>query len=900
MGQVRGYPEYWEADVVLRDGVTAHIRPITPEDAPGVEQFHLGQSETSIYYRFFTYKSTLTPKELERFTNVDYRDRVAFVITAGGHIIGIGRYDRLNNPTEAEVAFNIADAHQGRGLGSILLEHLAAAALENGITRFSAEVLPENRKMLSVFSDAGYEIQRSFDDGVIAVHFDIDPTAKSLAVMEAREHRAEARSVAEVLRPQRVAVVGVSKSPTTMGRMVFNHIRDAGFTGTVYGVNARLAAADPEQRLYPRLSDLPENVDLVVIAVPNRNVHEVIAECAGKSVKGLLVLSAGYADDGDAGLERQRHLVREARKNGMRVLGPASLGISNTDPEIMLNASPAPQLPKRGRVGVFTQSAALGSLLFASAARRAVGISTAVSAGNRADISGNDLMQYWEDDPNTSVVGMYLESIGNPRKFSRIARRLALTKPVIVAKSDVMGLQLPPGHVVRTTQAPAGALDAMMRQSGVIRVKSNDELVDIAMVLASQPVPLGSHIAVLSNSLALGKVVADNASAWNLTPTVLTANLNLSGNTERITSQLSKAVTEVLSGTQADAAVVTLIPTPGVATDTLAATIYNAARAAGKPVVASFAGVMDQSLEASGLVSGPDFDPAPEGLDQGLPCYSSPGAAVRALGAATRYGMWRAHDHGEYLEPEGIRDEDATRLLENWMKDVNGAQLLTLDSEESVQLLASYGVRALRTIKVSTAQEAVAAAHLLGWPVALKSTDAYLRRRLDLGGVRLNLGNPVQLAEAVDSMKEELRAYGRSGMEVQAMAEPGQACVIRAMEDPLLGPVISFGMAGDATQILDDWAHRITPLTTQDVADMVRQPRAAIKLAGHQESFAVDKGALEDVLMRIAVLKDRHPEIASISIDPLLVHRDAVALSATIMLGNPEQRTDSARRAMRD
>ena len=368
----------------------------------------------------------LSSKELKRFTEVDYRDRVALVITIGGEIIGIGRYDRLDDPAEAEVAFNIADAHQGRGIGSILLEHLAAAARENGIRRFSAEVLPENRKMLMVFSDAGYDVKRHFDDGVVSLEFNIDPTDKSRAVMESREHRAEARSVQDLLAPSSVAVIGASRKWGTVGYQLLEHIIEGGFTGPVYAINPE-ALELAGMLSFGRLSEVPGPVQLAIVAVPYEEVPKVVDECAARRSQG----SRG----GLRGLRGRRRarpgapagdLVRQARANGMRVIGPASLGIVNTHPAVSLNASMAPALARRGGLGLFSQSAAIGVALYAASSRRRVGISTFLSAGNRADVSGNDMMQFWEDDADTTAVGLYLESIGNPRKFSRLARRLAL------------------------------------------------------------------------------------------------------------------------------------------------------------------------------------------------------------------------------------------------------------------------------------------------------------------------------------------------------------------------------------------------------------------------------------------------------------------------------------------
>ncbi|WP_090586785.1 bifunctional GNAT family N-acetyltransferase/acetate--CoA ligase family protein [Arthrobacter subterraneus] len=892
------YPEYWEADVVLRDGSTGHLRPISPDDADAVQAFHMRQSQNSIYLRFFTYKSSLSEKELKRFTEVDHVGRVAFVVTRGQDIIGIGRYDRLDNPDEAEVAFNVSDAYQGRGLGSILLEHLAAAARENGIRRFTAEVLPENRKMITVFAEAGYEVERRFDDGVVELNFNIDPTERSRAVMEAREHRAEARSMQTLLAPSSVAVIGASRSWGSVGYSLLEHIVDGGFTGPVAGVNPEAFELNG-MVAYGSIAEVPGPVDLAVIAVPYDQVLAVVEECGRAGVKGLLVATAGFADDDGEGLSRQRALVHCARSYGMRVVGPASLGIINTDPAVRLNASMAPELPVPGGLGLFSQSAAIGVMLHAAAARRSLGLSSALSAGNRADVSGNDAMQYWEDDPRTRAVALYLESIGNPRKFSRIARRLSRMKPVIVAKSDVMGLQLPPGHAVRTTQAPAGALDAMLRQSGVIRVETNEQLMDVAQIVVGQPVPDGAGVAVFSNSLALGKVLADAARSQQLEVVRMDAHLELDGGQSVALPALEKALTEALEDPAVSSLILTLIPAVGLAPEAILPVLNRCGRAAGKAVVACFTGVLDPAAQLEGLRSGSGGGSDHE--DATVPCFASPGAAVSALGAVVRYSRWRAGEHGVFAELEGIDEEAAAAQLAQVLSGVRDVGLRRLDSGQAGRLLGAYGISVLPSIPFDSIGEALEAAEALGWPVALKTVEENLRHRLDFGGVRLNIGDQSGLRAGIEAMRAELRPFGSPGLEIQAMAPPGQACVIRAIEDPLLGPVISFGLAGDAVNLLDDWAHGIPPLTTVDVADLVRTPRASRRLFGYQGLPPVDIPAIEDLLLRVALLKDRHPEIALLRFNPVLVSASGLAiLSAEVSVGNPQQRTDSARRAMRD
>jgi len=883
------YPEHWEADVVLRDGGTAHLRPIHPSDADAVQAFHTGQSQNSIYMRFFAFKARLSAKELKRFTEVDYKDRVAFVITIHGEIIGIGRYDRLTDPTEAEVAFNIADAHQGRGIGSILLEHLAAAAHENGIRKFTAEVLPENRKMLMVFSDAGYDVKRHFDDGVVSLEFNIDPTEKSRAVMESREHRAEARSVRELLAPSSVAVIGASRKWGTVGYQLLEHIIEGGFRGSVYAINPE-ALELAGMMSYGKLSEIPEPVQLAIIAVPYEEVAGVVAECAAAGVKGVVIASAAFADDGERGLLRQRALVRQARANGMRVIGPASLGIANTHPDVLLNASMAPTMPLRGGLGLFSQSAAIGVSLYAASSRRRLGVSSLLSAGNRADVSGNDMMQYWEDDADTSAVGLYLESIGNPRKFSRIARRLARTKPVIVAKSDTMGLRLPPGHAVRTTQAPAGALDAMLRQSGVIRVETVEQLVDVAQVVSGQALPAGPEVAIFSNSQALGNVVADSAVAHGLGVAQVVSGLNLDAGQSVALPALRKALLDALASDAVHAAVAALLPARGLTADAVAQVLAECAASAGKPVVAAFTGILDPAINVEGMVG-------KDGCT--VPCYSNPGAAVAALAAVVRYAEWVARDQGQFVEPAGCDPRQAAAEIDELLRDVTGEQLKQLDPAATASLLRHYGISVLPSAAFNTPDEAVAAADALGWPVVLKTTDPALRHRLDLGGVRLGIEDAESLRLNVQQMRRALAAYGDPALEVQAMAPVGQACTFRAIEDPLLGPVVSFGLAGDAVNLLDDWSHRVPPLSAADVHDFIRSPRASRKLFGYQGLPAVDVQALEDLAGRLAWMKDNHPEIALAEFNPVLCGTSGVTiLAADVRIGNPAQRTDSARRAM--
>ncbi|GHG16652.1 bifunctional acetate--CoA ligase family protein/GNAT family N-acetyltransferase [Streptomyces zaomyceticus] len=565
------YPDHWEADVVLRDGGTARIRPITADDAERLVSFYEQVSDESKYYRFFAPYPRLSAKDVHRFTHHDFVDRVGLAATVGGEFIATVRYDRIDDrglpasapADEAEVAFLVQDAHQGRGVASALLEHIAAVARERDIRRFAAEVLPANTKMIKVFTDAGYTQKRSFEDGSVRLHLDLEPTDRSLAVQRAREQRAEARSVQRLLTPRSVAVVGAGRAPGGVGRTVLRNLLGAGYTGRVYAVNAALGESDGAVEFdgvpaHPSVGAIGEPVDLAIVAVPAERVPEAVADCGEHGVQGLVVLSAGYAESGADGRERQRQLVRQARSYGMRIIGPNAFGIINTTPDVRLNASLAPQMPAAGRIGLFTQSGAIGIALLAGLHRRGAGLSSFISAGNRADVSGNDFLQHWYDDPGTDVVLLYLESIGNPRKFTRLARRTAAVKPVVVVKGARHSGSAPPGHRVPVTRIPHGTVSALLRQAGVIRVDTVTELVDAGLLLAAQPLPAGPRVAILGNSESLGLLTYDACLTEGLRPL---RPLDLTTAAEP--ADFRDALAAALADETSDAVVVNAIPWVG-------------------------------------------------------------------------------------------------------------------------------------------------------------------------------------------------------------------------------------------------------------------------------------------------------------------------------------------------
>ncbi|WP_369056262.1 bifunctional acetate--CoA ligase family protein/GNAT family N-acetyltransferase [Kineococcus terrestris] len=899
-----GYPTRWEADVALRDGGTAHVRPIRPSDADAVAAFHSRQSEESRYLRFFAPMPRLSERDLTRFTHVDHAERVALVATVGDDIVGIARYDaappRPGRPRAAEVAFNISDAHQGRGLGSVLLEHLAAAARERGVQRFTADVLPQNAKMIAVFREAGFEVRQGYSDGVLEVSFAIDPTERSLDVMRAREQRAEARSVTALLSPSSVVVVGASRDVGSVGHRLLADLVTGGFTGALHAVNADAA---PGQELLGvpvlrSVRELPGPADLAVVAVPPAAVVGVVGDCAATGVRGLVVVSSGFAETGPQGLALQRELVRIARANGMRVVGPNSFGVLNTDPAVRLNASLAQEMPPAGRFGLFSQSGALALTVLSSVQRRGLGVSTFVSAGNRADVSGNDLMQFWHDDEATAAVGLYLESIGNPRKFSRVARRLARRKPVVVVKSGASGFGVPPGHAVRASRVPFEAVENMLRQAGVIRVENVHQLFDVAQVAVQQPLPQGSRVAVVGNSDALETLAADACVSWGLRVVHGPRSVHPEAGAEEFTDALRAAFADP----EVDAVVASWVPPTAAVDAEVAAAVARTAAEGGKTCVTCFLGTRSVSASrvggaGGGAGGGADGSEGP-GAGEGhvVPSYPTPEDAVRALAAVVRYAHWRRKDPGHLVTPEGVDLHAARAVVEDALAEhPDGVEL---PRATAVRLLAAVGVAVLPREEVHGVEEALAAAERLGWPLALKTVGEELAGRQDLRGVRLGLTGPDALRTAVAEMRA---ALGESAdtLVVQPMAPLGVPCLVASSEDPLFGPVVRFGVEGDPVDLLGDVGYRIPPLTDVDVADLVRSVKAAPKLFGHRGAPALDVAALEDVVARVSVLADHLPEVAELRLSPVLVaERGAAVLDAVVVLAPPQGRADPDRRTL--
>jgi len=688
---IEKYPLHWEADVLLADGGVVHLRPSGPADAEAIRDMHGRLSAETLYLRYFSPVRTVSDEKIATFTDVDYDSRVGLVAELGGEMIAAGTYHRdAVNDTEAEVALLVEDSQQGRGLGSILLEHLAAAAQERGIHRFTAEVLGQNTTMLRVFMDAGYSDDRRYNSGVIDLAFDIEPTEKSRAVMTAREHRAEARSIARLLAPRSIAVIGASDEPGALGRIVLENLFRGDFSGRVYPVNPD-AGSVQGVRAFAVVTDIPDPVDVAVLTVPVSTVAEVVQACRAKGVHGLVVMTAGFADAGLVGAAAERRLVVLARAAGMRVLGPSCLGLVNTDPSVRMNATLAPVVPPAGRIGFFCQSGMLGVAILADAAARGLGLSTFVSAGHRADVSGNDLLQFWHGDDRTEVVLLYLESFGNPRKFARLARVLARTKPVIAVKTG-RHATLTPGPGPDAAPMSGAAVASLFAQSGVIRTETLSAAFDVARLLSTQPVPVGDRVAIVGNSTALGMLAVDAC---------LYAGLRIADGVPRdlgvgvSPDDLAAAVRAMVSRPDVDALVVVYVPIVATTGLAHAAALRSAISDATIPVLTTFPAAADGATTRGSV-----------------PSFRTPERAVVALAHAVRYGSWLTRPAGTVPELPGIDTEAARTLLARLRGPDDPPRALT--DAELTTLLDCYGISLVSYRAIGTGAEAVAAAADIG------------------------------------------------------------------------------------------------------------------------------------------------------------------------------------------
>jgi acetyl coenzyme A synthetase (ADP forming)-like protein len=866
---------------VLADGGTVHLRPAAADDAAGALAFYRSLSERSRQLRFFAPVSPDVALRSSRFAETVATDpgdgsALTLVTLLDDGIVGIGSYERTLEPATAEVAFAVADAHQGRGIGSLLLEHLAAAAREAGIHRFVASTMPDNGEMRRVFADVGFTLEELRDAGdVLEVTFPIASTALAETMQWQREQHAEAASIARLLAPRAIAVVGAGRRPGTIGHELLGNLLRGGFTGPVFPVNAH-ARSVAGVRAYGSLDDVPDPVDLVVVCVPATDVPAVVEAAARKQAHGVVVISAGFAEVGDAQASTERSLVELARRHGMRLVGPNCMGILNTDPAIAMNATFAPFHPAVGRVGFSSQSGGLGIGLLAEAESLGLGLSTFVSLGNKADVSGNDLLQYWETDPATDLILLYLESFGNPRKFARVARRVSRTKPIVAVKSgrSPAGARGAASHTAALA-SPDRTVDALFHQAGVIRVDTLEQLFDTATLLAHQPLPPGDRVAIVSNGGGPAILAADACEAAGLAVPELPASTQAAlrefvdpdaavRNPVDLVASASAAVYEralqtLVTEPTVDAVIAIFVP-PLVTepSDVERAIETVAAEHHEKPIVSCFLGRRGVSRPGARV-----------------PSYPFPESAAGALARASRYAAWRQRPEGTVPVLPHIDIDAARAFVARHLAAEPSAEWLGWP--DAAALLAYFGITLWGAEMVASADAAVEAAGRMGYPVALKAGAPALVHKTDRGGVELGLASGRQLRAAFSRMHGRLGADMGPGL-VQPMAPTGVETLVGVTRDPNFGPLVVFGMGGVEAELLRDTALRIVPLTDVDATELVRSPRTSARLFGFRGSPAVDVAALEALVLRVAALADAVPEVAELDLNPVIVGPDGLAV----------------------
>ena len=881
-----GYPAHRAVDVVLRDGATVRIRPARADDRERVEDYLIGLSDQSRYLRFGGVSVDVS-EIARRATDVDYRDHLtllAFAAGEGGDVVGGAQYIREGESPRAEVSVSIADKLQGHGLGSILVAHLADAAGEAGISTFHAHVLPENHRMIDVFRRSGFPVHLRVTPGAVDVEFPTALTEEALQAYESHERVAAANAVRAIVRPSSVAVIGASRNPDSIGGRLLHNLLAPPFTGVVHAVNPK-AAVVQGIAAYASVLDVPGEVDVAFIAVPADSVIAVARECGSKGVRGLVVISSGFAETGPDGSSLQHELLEVCRASGMRLIGPNCMGVVNTDPDILLNGTFATTWPPAGRVAFLSQSGALGIAVMGQAAELGLGLSTFVSVGNKADISGNDLLSYWDEDPETDVVLMYLESFGNPRRFAKLARRIGKRKPIVAVKSgrSTAGSRAAMSHTGALLAASDSTVDALFRQSGVIRTDTLEQLFDVATLLADQPVPAGNRVAIVTNAGGLGILCADTCESHGLdvpelsaaTVAELRSFLPAASSVSNPVDMIASAAAEdygrtirvVSADPGIDALIVIYIPPLEAAASEVARQLVGAiADVEGRiPVLSCF-------MSTRGL---PEVLRSP---DARIPSYRYPEQAAIALARAARYGVWRARPEGTVPVFDDVREDEAAGLIAAALARGEG----WLPTEEAEQLLACYGVAMARTVRVATPEEAAAAATSFGGRVVLKGIGPL--HKTESGAVRIGL-SPVDVLGEAQAMIGRVEAAGEriDGFALQEQIDGGVEMLVGVVADPVFGPVVACGGGGVTVELQRDVAVRVAPLTDLDADEMVRSLASFPLLDGFRGAPKADVGALLDAILRIGALADAHPEIAEMDCNPVMVLAHGVRVVDTRM-----------------
>jgi acetyl coenzyme A synthetase (ADP forming)-like protein len=872
--------------LILRDGSTAQVRPSRPEDQMALAAFFERLSPESRRKRFFSMAMPQPPLVAALCDSSNPHSAFTLIVTrmvdGDNRIIATGSYLARTDKT-AEAAFAVDDAFQGKGLGTLLLERLAVLAVQHGFTRFWAITHADNTAMRDVFRESGFEVCEKLEGGESEIDLSVLPSAASVTRLETRDRVATAASLLPFFKPRSVAVVGASRDPGSIGYRILEALVTNRFQGPVYPVNPRAKVVSCI-RAYPSVRDLPEPVDLAVLSVPREVVLSAVDDCATRGIRALVVITAGFAEADAEGRQLQAKLLDKGRGYGMRLIGPNCMGLLNTDPAVQLNASFSPVFPPPGRVAMLSQSGAMGLAILGAARQLGLGLSTFVSVGNKADVSGNDLLQYWEEDPATDVILLYLESFGNPRRFARIARRVSQRKPIVAIKSggSKAGGRAAGSHTAALA-AREVAVDALFRQTGVIRTETLEEMFDLAAALAGQPLPRGRRVAIVTNAGGPAIQCTDMCEADGLTVAELSSEVkarlaaflpaaaSLGNPIDMIASaspqHYRQTIETVLATDEIDALMVIYIPVGLAETAAIADAVREgvaAARARGaaaKPVLACWFGDQGSGRQAV----------CPAERADHIPVYRFPEAAARALGKVAAYADWRRQPPGMIPEFDDL-DLPAARAVCRQALTEPGH--VWLNAVQTRTVLEAMHLPLVPGGLAGTPEEAARLANRLGFPVAVKLASSKLVHKTEVGGVYLNLANADDVCRAFAEIRVRLEQTGRldalQGVLVQPMISGGIEVMVGVTQDPLFGPLIAFGLGGIYVEVLGDVCFRVTPLTDRDAIEMTASIRGRRLLEGYRGQPAADVPAIQEVLLRVSRLVEEIAEIRELDMNPII------------------------------
>ncbi|MDQ6659217.1 MAG: GNAT family N-acetyltransferase [Actinomycetota bacterium] len=881
------------ADAIRSDGGLVQIRNVGQDDVDQLRELYVGASSQSLYLRFFSVGLSAMEHYLDVLIKPTSPDHRALLAVVQGKVAGVVSYERVDDRS-ADVSLLVADDRQHEGIGTLLLEHLASAARRQGIQAFVADVLNENAAMINVFRALGFAVDFRFDGGCLRVTIDLTATVHLMEALDERDRQADAASLQSVLAPSSIAVIGASNRQGAVGNQVLRNLTEFGFAGNVYAVNPCHETILGVQ-CFPSPEQLPEPVDLAVVAVPADQVLEVTRACGVRGVRGLLILTAGFGEIDESGSALQTSIVVQARRFGIRVIGPNCLGVLNTDPAVRLNATFARIPLLAGGLGLVSQSGALGIAVLSAAARSGLGVSAFVSVGNKADVSSNDLLLAWEKDSRTRVIALYLESFGNPGKFSRIARRVSRSKPIIAIKAG----RSPAGkHAGMSHTAAAAAsdevVDALFRQAGVLRVTRIEEMIDAARMLCDQPLPAGNRVAIVGNSGGPGILAADAAEGAGLTVVQLTPDttarlrsaapmaasvdnpVDLSATVPAEAMQAALGV--LMLAPEVDAVVVVFTETGVIDAAAMMAGVANAGGTSAKPVLATEVGSVARSLPIAGS-------------DRRLPVFAFPENAVAALGAAVQYAGIRNESREVPVRPAGVYQAAAREIVKAAMH----AGVQWLPAQDTARLLANYRIPPCDQRVVCDTEAAVAAARQLGYPLAATLAEPGLHKS-ELGGVRLNIVDEKGLRSTVAELR---RRWPGTSVLLQPMLAGGTEVIIGALQHQQFGPLVMLGAGGVLTDLLLTKAFRLAPLSSADAAAMIEDAHLGRLIDGYRGAPVVSRPALVDLILRTAAMVGDLPELAELDFNPVLCRSEGLTVvDARIRLAASPVRPDSALRQL--